>query len=159
MKPGQSPWLDPVVPVCNTCHLMCLAPCALVDRRLYVSVRGNVVQTSVTLSDGLWHFLCVSLSLAEALVTVVLDAQGGCDPASRLSTSTYSLSLPQPGNGTASLPLVSDGCLAIGQLTRPHDVGCAQIDSTYSYEGYLNELTLWSTLLPVAKVCSKSAPY
>ena len=114
-------------------------------------MHGSVIQTGVTLADGLWHYLCVSLSPSEALVTVVVDAQGGCDAASRLSTSSYTV--PPPSNGATGMPLARGGCLSIGQLTRPDDVGCVQFDATYSYEGYLNELTLWSTLLPSSKVC------
>ncbi len=57
------------------------------------------------------------------------------------------------------MPVPSGGCWTIGQLPDANDTSCSQLHPLYSYEGYLREVTLWSTLLTARAVrgCSNRA--
>ena len=107
-------------------------------------MHDTAITTGVVVADGLWHHLCVAWSTMESLVVVALDGQSGIDAATR----SPSLAFHVP----STAPLESGGCFTIGQLALPEDTTCALFDPAFTYEGYLNELTLWTSLLPQSQV-------
>ena len=107
-------------------------------------MHDTAITTGVVVADGLWHHLCVAWSTMESLVVVALDGQSGIDAATR----SPSLAFHVP----STAPLESGGCFTIGQLALPEDTTCALFDPAFTYEGYLNELTLWTSLLPMSQV-------
>ena len=126
-------------------------PCIL--SRLHVSVHDVTTGSHLDYTDGLWHFVCTAWSASEGVAAVSMDAQSGCDRGSRFSDSDHSFRIAQgPHWSSTAVPIAGGGCFVIGQLPLPEDTSCTMFDPTYSFEGYLSEMSLWSRLLSSSDV-------
>ncbi len=118
-----------------------------------MNVHGVIQETNAIVADGFWHFVCVAWSSTEAKAIVSVDGQSGCDAATRSATSVFSM--PVPVGRTAAL--AGGGCFLVGQLAYRDDTSCTELNPLFTYEGYLNELTVWSALLSATQVVALGA--
>ena len=101
---------------------------------------------NASVSDGVWHFLCVSWYNVNTTVEVTLDA-------AKQQTLNIGYGSGNPDFGTA---LSTGGCITLGQHNAASDRNCTKYVSTYSYEGYLSEVTLWSRVLQASEVYQRA---
>lgn len=99
---------------------------------------GESSSTVVQPFDGLWHFFCTSWTASTATATLSVDVDQSVD------------SVVIVGSGSGSFD--RGGCLMFGQLGADSDTTCTQLRNEYSYEGYMTDVTLWSTILSTTDV-------
>jgi hypothetical protein len=89
------------------------------------------------------------MPMACHIRTVVVCGAAPSHPLGRVWLVTTSL-VRYPT--TVATPIARGGCWLIGQRPATGDVSCSRLNPAYSYEGYMREVTMWTTLLSVAKV-------